>query len=207
MVQVKHLLVASLFVGGMSSISHAERFDAGRFEFKAPESSVEVNHRVGFASSAVDIEVRYGLYYEAQAYTWMAHTLAGNPASAAKYMELIQEPMGHDQKCLAAPERFEFQGYPAWRIVCSYSIKLRKMPTERHITESTIAVQRRWGYLVIDSRDDTEFVEQDQKKFDDFVANIKLLPEPPGGPWLLLVLLASVIAVLGGWFVSRRRRA
>lgn len=207
MVQMKRLIVAVMLVAAGAQASQAERFPAGRFDFTAPETVVEVNHRAEFASSAVDIEVRYGLYYEVHAFTWLAHALAGNPSTAVKYVELMQEPMGHDHKCLAAPERFEFQGYPAWRIVCSYSIKLRNMETERHITESTIAVQRRWGYLVIDYRDDTEFVEQDQKKFDDFLASIKLLPEPPGGPWLLLVLPAALIAGLGGWLYSRRRKS
>lgn len=182
-----------------------ERFEPGRFSFVVP-STARVDHRADFDSSATNIEVRYGLYWNVDTFSWLAHMISGVPASAQEYVEYSSKLDVDDSRLPKPPQLTEFQGYPAWIMTRSYTNKPRpKRGGDRHITESFLAIQRRWGYVVVRSMNDTEFLKMDEAKYQAFLADLKLLPEPPGSPWMLGVL-AAVLLILGATLAIRARR-
>lgn len=203
------LLCLALAAGAARAQEPASRpFEPGRFAFAAP-ASARVEQRVGSGVSDTHIELRYGLYLDGTTYAWWSHYAAGVPASAREYVDMLTELGVSDFRVVEPPKRTEFAGYPAWTLTRSYSIKRRRQPAEIHVTESYLAIQRRWGYTVVSYTDDSEFFAQDRARYEAFLGGLKLLPEPPGGPVLLLVgaLGALVLLILAGRRAWRRRRA
>jgi hypothetical protein len=206
MARMTLLTLIVLLLGGGAPLraqeAKPERFGPGGFRF-TPPAAVEVQHRAEWGMSATNIEVRPGFYLDVLTYSWWAHYTLGTPATAQDYLRSLMGRAGDDFRVVDPPTRIEFQGYPAWTLTRAYTIKQRLNRGEFHAKESYLLIQRRWGYVVVEYSNDAEFYDQDLSKYQAFLIGLELLPEPPGGSWLLVVLMAA-LAAIGGWFYRRR---
>lgn len=179
----------------------AERFDAGRFSFIVPSSSTVERHA---DLASVRVEVRYGLYFDVRTYSWWAHYVAGTPATAREYVETDWQERPQDFKMIEPAKLIEFNGYPAWTVTYSYTIRKRLGKGEIHVTESYLAVQRPLGYTVIMYKNDSEFFADDKPKFDAFLGSIILMPGPVGIPVLPVAAILIALGVVAMLFVKKR---
>lgn len=188
--------------------SESARFAPGRFAFVAP-STARIDHRIGPGRTSTIVEVRYRLYLDVDTYAWWAHYYHGTPATARDYIELSSKSDLTDSRLPQPPRPVEFKGHPAWIMTHSYTIRQRLNRGEFHITESYMAIQRKWGYTVVRYTNDTEFLKQDEALYPAFLSNLELLPEPPGNPLLLglglLTGIGGAVLLLIRKFLARKR--
>lgn len=189
------LLLATIAVPLHAEEPQPERFGPGGFIFTAP-AAVEVRHKVEWGITHTNIEVRPGFYLGVLTYTWWASSILGTPATVQDHLRLLMGRAGDDFRVVDPPKQIEFQGYPAWTLTLAYTIKKRLNQGESHIKESYLVIQRRWGYTVVKYWNDAEFYDQDLGKYQAFIANLKLLREPPGSPILLGIVSLIGITVM-----------
>lgn len=180
-----------------------------RIDFRPPEAAV-VDETNSAGVYQVSWEPHSGMYIDLSVYSWFFTAFSDGPQNAQEFLKKLEMRAGYDDFNVVAPiAPTTFQGQPAWTITRTYSLTRRVgRPGKTQVKDWTMAVQRRWGYVVVKFSDDPVFFDEDKAKLDQFLQSVKLLPEPPMAPRTAVGLLGAVIVGLGigGVGLLRRRR-
>lgn len=208
---IKTLLLGSFLALG-AIVETQDTFSFGRFSCQRPADAA-VDERLHDGGLSVGYVLPGDIQLFVHYYRWGGGGLRhGYPKDAEAYAYENAKAGMPDGRLVAPPARTEFQGLPAWRVVTGWTVHERGTGDwKKEMRDEQLAVQRRWGYIVVQYIHAADKFEQGRPVFERFKESIVLLPEPPGAPWMLIPAALLVLAALGFGLYrlvkSRRERA
>ncbi|MBI4370727.1 MAG: hypothetical protein HY552_00370 [Elusimicrobia bacterium] len=176
----------------------------GRVQCALPPSlpaSASVRDGIG----TVSLQPRAGLSLDVFDYGWRAAVARG--VTAAQFIRVALDPDFYDDFQVIEPLRAgSFQGYPSWSFAFTHTLHARS-PRPRSLPkfERYLVVRRRWGFVVVRHTDAAALASDGAADFDALIRGLRLLPEPPGSPRLVLLALLIAAAAAAAALVIRRR--